>query len=99
MPNLDPKDLLPIGISAMRGVIIVGNGSTPNLLVTEFQKAEGSFGIVQARSKLDFYKNILSFKFHKTLIRYVENDDFHAPMTATGELVQEHIASSKYVID
>ncbi|KAF7969728.1 hypothetical protein HWV62_26142, partial [Athelia sp. TMB] len=96
MPNLDPKDLLPIGISAMRGVIIVGNGSTPNLLVTEFQKAEGSFGIVQARSKLDFYKNILSFKFHKTLIRYVENDDFHAPMTATGELVQEHIASSKY---
>lgn len=95
MPSLNPKDLLPIGISATKGVIICGNGSTPSLLVAEFQKAEGSYGIVQARSKLDFYKNVLGFKFHKTLIRYVENEDFQAPMTTTGQIIQEHIAASK----
>lgn len=95
MPNLNPKDLLPIGISATKGVIIIGNGSTPSLLVTEFKKAEGSFGIVQARSKLDFYKNVLSFNFHKTLIRYVDNEDFQAPMTAIGQIIQDHIAASK----
>lgn len=98
LPSLDPKDLLPIGIEATEGAIVCGNGSTPSLLVAEFKKAEGTFGIVQARSKLDFYKQILSLRFENTLIQYVENEEFQNPMTATGRLVQDHIEASRSVL-
>jgi hypothetical protein len=97
LTSLDPKNLLPIGIEATKGAILCGNGSTPSLLVAEFSKAEGTFGIVQARSKFDFYKQILSFKFQKALIRYVENDEFQNPMTSTGQILQEHIDASRFV--
>jgi hypothetical protein len=51
LPNLDPKDLLPLGIEVIKGAIICGNSSTPNLLVAEFQRTEGTFGIVEVRNK------------------------------------------------
>ena len=98
LPSLDPKDLLPVGIEATKGAIVCGNGSTPSLLVAEFKKAECTFGIVQARSKLDFYKQILSFKFQGALIQFVENEEFQNPMTTTGRLVQEHIEVSRSVL-
>lgn len=97
LPSLDPKDLLPIGIDATKGAIVCGNRSTPSLLVAEFSQAHGTFGIVQARSKFDFYKQILSFKFQKALIRCVENEEFENPMTTTGRIVQEHIEASRFV--
>lgn len=46
MPKLDPRELLPLGIDATRGVIVLGNPSTPSLLVAEFHQADGGFGIV-----------------------------------------------------
>lgn len=49
LPTLDPKDLLPLGIEIRTGAIILGNSSTPNLLVSEFQSASGTFGIVPVR--------------------------------------------------
>jgi hypothetical protein len=97
LPSLDPKDLLPIGIDATQGAIVCGNGSTPDLLVAEFSQAHGTFGIVQARSKFDFYKQILSFKFQKALIRCVENEEFQNSMTTTGRVVQEHLEASRFV--
>lgn len=98
LPSLDPKELLPIGIEATEGAIVCGNASTPSLLVAEFKKAEGTFGTVQARSKLDFYKQILSFRFQNTLIQYIENEEFQNPMATTGRLVQEHIETSRFVL-
>lgn len=50
LPTLDPKDLLPLGIEVTKGAIICGNPSTPNLLVAEFGRTEGMFGIVQVRA-------------------------------------------------
>lgn len=47
LPNLDPKDLLPFGIEVTKGAIICGNSSTPNLLVAEFMRTEGTFGVVK----------------------------------------------------
>ena len=96
LPSIDPTDLLPIGIDANKGVILCGNGSTPSLLVAEFRRAEGTFGIVQARSKLDFYKQILNFKFQNAVIRYVENQECQDPMTTTGRILCEHIEASRY---
>lgn len=47
LPNIDPKDVLPLGIDVVKGVIILGNSSTPNLLVAEFERTEGTFGILE----------------------------------------------------
>ncbi|KAJ7703124.1 hypothetical protein B0H17DRAFT_922585 [Mycena rosella] len=91
LPTLDPKDLLPLGIEVTKGAIICGNPSTPTLLVAEFQKTEGMFGIVQSRSKYDLYKQLLHLSFKRALIRYVENEDFRGAMAATGELLQSPI--------
>ncbi|OBZ68127.1 hypothetical protein A0H81_11865 [Grifola frondosa] len=94
LPNLDPKDLLPISIEATKGAIICGNASTPNLLVAEFNGAEGTYGIVEARSKHDLYKQMLNIKFQNASACYVENTDYHAPMSDIGHKVHEHIRDS-----
>ena len=46
LPNLDPKDLLPLSIEVNTAAITIGNTSTPTLLVAEFQKADGTYGVV-----------------------------------------------------
>ncbi|KAF7376210.1 hypothetical protein MSAN_00036100 [Mycena sanguinolenta] len=91
LPTLDPKDLLPLGIEVTKGAIICGNPSTPNLLVAEFRRTAGMFGIVQSRSKYDLYKQLLHLTFEQALIRYVQNEDYRGPMVATGELLQNHV--------
>ncbi len=47
LPVLDPKELLPLGIQVSKGAIICGNGSTPNLLVAEFNVCQGTFGVTK----------------------------------------------------
>ncbi|KAG5639402.1 hypothetical protein H0H81_002934 [Sphagnurus paluster] len=91
LPSLDPKDLLPLGIEITKGAITCGNNSTPNLLVAEFQRSEGTFGVVEARSKFDLYKQLFSMKFQNTVVRYVENESYADPMTSMGELVHARI--------
>ncbi|RDB25364.1 Protein CSF1 [Hypsizygus marmoreus] len=91
LPNLDPKDLLPLGIEVIKGAITCGNSSTPNLLVAEFQRAEGTFGIVESRSRFDLYKQLVSIKFQHALVRYVENENYADPMTSVGGLVHGRI--------
>lgn len=49
LPTLDPKDMLPLGIDIQTGAIILGNPSTPSLLVAEFRNALGTYGIVPVR--------------------------------------------------
>lgn len=47
LPNFDLKNFLPISFEATKGAIICGNASTPSLLVAEFHRAEGTYGVVQ----------------------------------------------------
>ncbi|KAG7440025.1 uncharacterized protein BT62DRAFT_646663 [Guyanagaster necrorhizus] len=89
LPTLDPKELLPIGLDATKGVIICGNNSTPNLLVAEFQRAEGNIGISQSRSKYDLYKQFLTLRFQNALIQYVENRQYGDTMPAMGEMIRD----------
>jgi len=46
LPRIEFKDLLPISMEVEKGAIICGNSSTPNLLVAEYRKAEGTYGVV-----------------------------------------------------
>lgn len=89
LPNLDPKDLLPLGIDVTKGIIIIGNKSTPNLLLAEFEHTGGIFGVVQSRSKHDLYKQVLDLKFQGALVRYMENEDYVDSMVDSGTYLHE----------
>ncbi|KAH9929533.1 uncharacterized protein BXZ73DRAFT_47994 [Epithele typhae] len=89
MPKLDPKDLLPISIGVLKGAITIGNSSTPNLLIAEFQRADGTYGIVEARSKHDEHKQVMNFRLHNPSVSYVENDQYLSPMTEVGRRAHE----------
>ncbi|KAK0195692.1 hypothetical protein F5146DRAFT_1101121 [Armillaria mellea] len=91
LPTLDPKELLPLGLDAAKGVIICGNNSTPNLLVAEFQRAEGNLGISQSRSKYDLYKQVLTLRFQNAVIQYVENRQYGDTMPTMGEMVSDGV--------
>ncbi|KAF9241526.1 hypothetical protein BU15DRAFT_87119 [Melanogaster broomeanus] len=96
LPYLDPKDLLPISIEVLKLAIVCGNSSTPNFLVAECHRADGTFGIVRARSKCDLYKQLLNFKFQNTLIHLVENEDYQGTMAHIGHSVRVRAESSIY---
>ena len=113
IPSLNASDFLPVAIEATKGAIVLGNPSTPQLLVAEFRRADGTFGVVKvyrlasstggteclpkARSQYDIHKQMISFTFQQALIRYVNNDDYQDPMMTTGKMVDEHIIKSRFV--
>ncbi|CAL1706934.1 unnamed protein product [Somion occarium] len=91
LPNLDPRDLLPVGLEASTAAITCGNPSTPNLLVVEFSKASGTYGIVPARSKHDLYKQVLNLTFRDASICYVDNNNYQGNMSEEGRKVRNSI--------
>ncbi|PPQ63980.1 hypothetical protein CVT24_009409 [Panaeolus cyanescens] len=94
LPQLDPKDLLPLGINVECGAIIIGNPSTPSLLVAEFRQSVGSYGILPAKSKYDLYRQNLNLRFHQPLIQLVRNDDYVDQMSTIGSLIHNRIKHS-----
>ncbi|KAF6761220.1 hypothetical protein DFP72DRAFT_34729 [Ephemerocybe angulata] len=95
LPNLDPKDLLPLGIEVTTGAIILGNPSTPSLMVAEFHTAHGTFGVVSSRSKFDLYKQLLNLTFRNALVRLVENEDYADNMSTVGGLLHDRVQRYK----
>ncbi|KAJ3575090.1 hypothetical protein NP233_g1335 [Leucocoprinus birnbaumii] len=91
MPVLDPKELLPLGIQVSKGVITCGNLSTPSLLVAEFSVCQGTFGITQARSQYDLYKQILALRFRNAVIQFAENEQFVDPMSTIGGILHDRV--------
>ncbi|OCH88869.1 hypothetical protein OBBRIDRAFT_779350 [Obba rivulosa] len=91
LPKLDPKELLPISFETTKAAIICGNVSTPSLLVVELSKAEGTYGIVEARSKFDQYKQMLNVRLHNPSVWLMKNEDYHEQMNNVGRKVQEHL--------
>ncbi|THU95661.1 hypothetical protein K435DRAFT_829044 [Dendrothele bispora CBS 962.96] len=96
LPNLDPKDLLPLGIEIVKGAIVCGNPSTPSLMVAEFQRSDGTFGIIRSRSKYDLYKQMLTLHFKHASVQFTHNNDYCESMTATGQCLKHHI--NRYVL-
>ncbi|KIJ61338.1 hypothetical protein HYDPIDRAFT_177084 [Hydnomerulius pinastri MD-312] len=86
MPYLDPKDLLPISIEVFKLAIVCGNPSTPNLMVAECHRADGTFGIVR----------LLNFKFQNTLVHLVENEDYQGTMPNIGHSIRVQAESSNF---
>ncbi|KAI0051792.1 hypothetical protein FA95DRAFT_1675579 [Auriscalpium vulgare] len=95
LPNYDPKSLLPASFECLKGAIICGNHSTPSLLIAEFSRAESIFGTVPSKSPMDLYRQLLNIKFEGANVSMVENDQFIAPMLATGEQLKEKLKTSQ----
>ncbi|KAG2150597.1 hypothetical protein DEU56DRAFT_37144 [Suillus clintonianus] len=98
-PYLDPNDILPIALELSKVAITCGNPSTPSLLVAECHRAEGTFGIVQARSKCDLYKQLLNLKFQNVLVQLVENDNFQGNMPTIGHRIREKAETSSRFLE
>ncbi|KAG1765509.1 hypothetical protein EV702DRAFT_1283104 [Suillus placidus] len=98
-PYLDPNDILPIALELSKVAITCGNPSTPSLLVAECHRAEGTFGIVQARSKCDLYKQLLNLKFQKVLVQLVENDNYQGSMPTIGHRIHEKAEKSSRFLE
>ncbi|CAK5265757.1 unnamed protein product [Mycena citricolor] len=95
MPTLDVKDLLPLGIDVTKGAITCGNSSVENIMVVQFQRTEGMFGVVQSRSKYDLHKQLLHLTFEQALVRLVQNEDYRGSMNETGINVQKSLKSGQ----
>ncbi|KAG1828967.1 hypothetical protein EV424DRAFT_1507935 [Suillus variegatus] len=98
-PYLDPNDILPIALEMSKVAITCGNPSTPSLLVAECHRVEGTFGIVQARSKCDLYKQLLNLKLQKVLVQLVENDNYQGSMSMIGHRIRENAESSSRFLE
>jgi hypothetical protein len=49
LPGLDAKNILPISFECFNGGIVCGNMATSDILVAEFNRADGIFGTVPVR--------------------------------------------------
>ncbi|KAG9316547.1 hypothetical protein JVU11DRAFT_2597 [Chiua virens] len=96
MPYLDTRDFLPISIEVSKLAVVCGNSSTPSFMVVECHRADGTFGIVRARSKCDLYKQLLNFKFQKALIHLVDNESYQGSMTSVGHAIRAQAETSVY---
>lgn len=47
--HFELKTVLPIGFELIRGAVILGNDSTPTILVANFKRATGTFGFQTVR--------------------------------------------------
>ena len=68
----------------VKGAIVMGNRSTPSLLVAGFRTAVGTCGTVDARSRYDYYKQVYQFTFVKPRIVFRKNHDYEGPLVEHG---------------
>ena len=40
---------MPISIEVTKAAIVIGNDATPSLLIAEFERSEGTYGIVPVK--------------------------------------------------
>lgn len=95
LPDLDPKNLLPISFEVLKGSITMGNHTTESLLMGQFRRAYGTYGIVQSRSRLDDHKQLLRTKFENATIIWVENPDYWKSVHDIGRDVNESFLQSE----
>ncbi|THH30793.1 hypothetical protein EUX98_g3395 [Antrodiella citrinella] len=94
LPSFDLKDLLPLSIEATTAAFTLGNSSTPSMLVGEFRRAQGVFGVIPARSKHDLYRQMLSFTLENASMCLTENDRYTGAMSGKGQKLHEFIRAT-----
>ena len=88
-------EALPIAIHANTGSVVLGNSSTPMLLIIGFASVSGTYGAVDSRSKLDLYKQVYQFRFLQPKAILRTNIDYEKPIDTFGADVAHHIKESE----
>ncbi|GAA5979280.1 hypothetical protein JCM10908_002865 [Rhodotorula pacifica] len=84
-------EALPIAVKCKRGAIILGNPSTPTVLIAGFDSVEGTYSAVKARSVFDRYKQVYHFVFHGNQVVWRTNPDYAGGMADHGQTVLDHL--------
>ena len=95
LPDLDPKHLLPVSYEVSKAAITMGNHTTESILLAQSVQTSGTYGIVQARSKLDPYRQLLRMSFDKVKISLLENPDYWDSNQALGTDVVNLVSSDQ----
>lgn len=49
MPEIDFNEILPVGLIIGKGALIIGNDSTPSILIMDLANGSGTYGVSQVR--------------------------------------------------
>lgn len=88
-------EALPIDIRVNKGSIVVGNNATPMIIVAGFSEVSGTYGAVESRSKLDYYKQIAQLHFVNPKVVFRTNQDYVQPMVQHGEHVVTRLSEEE----
>ncbi|KAF8678264.1 fermentation associated protein [Rhizoctonia solani] len=94
MPEIDFNEILPVGLEFRKGALVVGNDSTPSILIMDIAGGTGSYGVSQSRSKYDEYKQMYDIQLGQVKLITRTNPDYRKRMVDRGNEVVEHIGDS-----
>lgn len=49
MPEIDFNEILPVGLIIGKGALVIGNDSTPSILIMDLASGSGTYGVSQVR--------------------------------------------------
>ncbi|KAK9449545.1 uncharacterized protein V1518DRAFT_416292 [Limtongia smithiae] len=70
-------EMFPIDIKCGKGSMVVGNLSTPTIMIYHFGDGLGSIDAVKSRSPYDYYKMVYDFTFNRASMQIRANMDCH----------------------
>ncbi|CAE6514246.1 unnamed protein product [Rhizoctonia solani] len=94
MPEIDFNEILPVGLEFRKSALVIGNDSTPSILIMDIAKGSGSYGVSQSRSKFDEYKQIYDIQLGQVKLITRTNPDYRKGMIDRGDEVLEHLSST-----
>ncbi|CAE6460827.1 unnamed protein product [Rhizoctonia solani] len=92
MPEIDFNEILPVGLEFRKSALVIGNDSTPSILIMDIAKGSGSYGVSQSRSRFDEYKQMYDIQFRQVKLITRTNPDYRKRMVDRGDEVLEHLA-------
>ncbi|KAK8159401.1 hypothetical protein IWX90DRAFT_300014 [Phyllosticta citrichinensis] len=81
--------LLPVRIDCNKAAVVMGNESTPSVLVAKCDKASGEITAAHA-GPLDLYKQVFNLDFDKPTVHMKPNPDYKNPQLATAARLKRH---------
>lgn len=79
------RELLPVGFVGYKGSITVGNPHLHQMLVVQYQEAEGTFQCCRPRSVYDWYRTLLNVEFKELKGAIRVNADYRDPFMKTED--------------
>ncbi|SGY18835.1 BQ5605_C014g07488 [Microbotryum silenes-dioicae] len=88
------REALPVDFRCQTGSIVMGNPSTPSLLIAGFSRIDGVYSASKSRSELDHYKESYRMVFVQAKIVYRMNPDYVAPLDVHGAGVLDKLKTA-----